>query len=206
MHERSGEDSEKERPGGTAAQYRAGSPCAVFAPLLEVLLTCPGSLSRISARPSTNTGIVKAKADKLVCWQCGGSLASVRRPIRHGTRCPTCRADLHVCRQCRHHAPKVRGECDHDRADRVIDKTSANYCTYFRPARGVWRDDADASRNRARGELSELFGLAPEPNESAAEKSVKSVANARRDLDALFDFEPEVDPGSTAADSEDRER
>ena len=100
----------------------------------------------------------------------------------------------------------VRGECNHDRADRVIDKASANYCTYFRPARGAWRGDADAGCGRARDDLAELFGLAPEPNESAAEKSVKSVANARRDLDALFGLEPEVDPGSTAADSADRER
>ena len=88
----------------------------------------------------------------------------------------------------------------------MIDKTSANYCTYFRPARGAWRGDADAGRERARDDLVELFGLAPEPNESAAEKSVKSVADARRDLDALFGLEPEVDPGSTAAGSEDRER
>ena len=157
-------------------------------------------------RSSTDTGNVKPKADRFVCWQCGGPLASIRRPIRHGARCPACRADLHVCRQCRHHAPKVRGECDHDRADRVIDKTSANYCTYYRPARGAWRGDADAGRDRARDDLAELFGLASEPNEYAAEKSVKSVANARRDLDALFGLEPEVDPGSTAADSEDRER
>lgn len=90
----------------------------------------------------------------------------------------------------------------------MTDKTSANYCTYFRPARGAWRGDADAGRDRARDDLAELFGLAPEPNESAAEKSMKSVANARRDLDALFDFESESDPdcGSTAAGSEDRER
>ena len=149
---------------------------------------------------------MKAKAGKLVCWQCGGSLDAVRRPIRHGARCPACRADLHVCRQCRHHAPKVRGECDHDRADRVIDKTSANYCTYFRPARGTLRGDADAGRDRARDDLAELFGFAPEPNESAAEKSMKSVANARRDLDALFGIGPDSDPGSTTVDSEDRER
>ena len=37
---------------------------------------------------------------------------------------------------------------------------------------------------------------------------MKSAASARRDLDALFGIEPEVDPGpsSTAAGPEDRER
>ena len=149
---------------------------------------------------------MKTKAEKLVCWQCGGSLAAVRRPIRHEARCPACRADLHVCRQCRHHAPKVRGECDHDRADRVIDKTSANYCTYFRPARGAWRDDADADRERAQDNLAELFGLEPTSRQSAAENSHKSVANARRELDALFGIEPDPDTGSTGADSDIRDR
>ena len=146
------------------------------------------------------------RTNRLVCWQCGGSLAAVRRPIRHGARCPACRADLHVCRQCRHHAPKVRGECDHDRADRVIDKMSANYCTYFRPAHGAWRGDADAGRDRAQDDLAELFGLERTSRQSAAEKSRESVADARRELEALFGIQADSDAESTAADSEDRER
>ena len=157
-------------------------------------------------RSSTDAGNVKPKADRFVCWQCGGSLAAVRRPIRHGARCPACRADLHVCRQCRHHAPKVRGECDHERADRVSDKTSANYCTYFRPARGAWRGDADAGSDRARDDLAELFGLEPASRQSAAEKSRESVADARRELDALFGIESEDDAGSITAGPEDRGR
>ena len=150
--------------------------------------------------------MAKPKSGKLVCWQCGGSLDVVRRPIRHGARCPTCRADLHVCRQCRHHAPKVRGECDHERADRVIDKTSANYCTYFRPARGAWRGDADAGRERAQDDLAELFGLEPESPQSVAESSRKAAANARRELDALFGLESGSRTDSAAADSEGRDR
>ena len=88
----------------------------------------------------------------------------------------------------------------------MIDKTSANYCTYFRPARGAWRGDADAGSDRARDDLAELFGLEPTARQSAAEKSRESVADARRELDALFGIESEVDSESTAADSEDRER
>ena len=153
-----------------------------------------------------DSGNVKPKANRFVCWQCGGPLASIRRPIRPGARCPACRADLHVCRQCRHHAPKVRGECDHERADRVVDKSSANYCTYFRPARGAWRGDADVGRERAQDDLAELFGLEPESQRSPAESSRKSVANARRELDALFGLESESDAESAAVESEDRER
>ena len=159
-----------------------------------------------SGRSSTDAGNVKPKADRFVCWQCGGSLAGVRRPIRHGARCPTCRVDLHVCRQCRHHAPKVRGECDHDRADRVIDKTSANYCTYFRPTRGAWRGNADVGRERVQDDLAQLFGVEPESPQSAAESSRKAVANARRELDALFGMEPDPEAESGAADSKVRGR
>ena len=55
-------------------------------------------------------------------------------------------------------------------------------------------------------DLSELFGLAPEANESAAEKSMKSVANARHELDAMFGIESDPDAASTVVDSEGRER
>ena len=94
----------------------------------------------------------------------------------------------------------------------MIDKTSANYCTYFRPAHGAWRGDADAGRERAEDDLAELFGLEPTSRQSAAEKSRESVAVARRELDALFGLESESesaadsDARSTTADSEDRER
>ena len=86
-----------------------------------------------------------------------------------------------------------------------MDKTSANYCTYFRPARGTWRGDADADRERAQDDLAGLFGLEPASRQSAAEKSRESVADARRELDALFGIGSEPDAGSTAASAQDRD-
>ena len=88
----------------------------------------------------------------------------------------------------------------------MIDKTSANYCTYFRPARGAWRGDADAGRERVQDDLAELFGLEPESPQSAAESSRKAVANARRELDALFGVESESAAESTASDSDIQDR
>ena len=88
----------------------------------------------------------------------------------------------------------------------MIDKTSANYCTYFRPARGAWRGDADAGRERVQDDLVELFGLEPTSRQSAAEKSRESVADARRELDALFGIESGSRTDSATADSEDRDR
>ena len=88
----------------------------------------------------------------------------------------------------------------------MIDKTSANYCTYFRPAHGAWRGDADADRERAQDDLAELFGLESTSQQSAPESSRKSVASVRRELDALFGIESDTDAGSTAADPDDRDR
>ena len=88
----------------------------------------------------------------------------------------------------------------------MIDKTSANYCTYFRPARGAWHGDADAGRERAQDDLADLFGLEPASRQSAAEKSRESAADARRELDALFGIGSESDADSNATDSEGRHR
>ena len=91
-------------------------------------------------------------------------------------------------------------------ADRVTDKTSANYCTCFRPARGAWRGNTDAGRERVQDDLAELFGLEPESPQSAVESSHKAVANARRELDALFGMESDPEAESGAADSKVRGR
>ena len=88
----------------------------------------------------------------------------------------------------------------------MIDKTSANYCTYFRPARGAYREGPDAGRARVRDELADLFGIVPETQQSASENASTSVAKARLELDALFKIKSDSVTDSTAADSEDRER
>ena len=88
----------------------------------------------------------------------------------------------------------------------MIDKTSANYCTCFRPARGAWHGDVGAGRARAQDDLAELFGFESTSRQSAAEKSRESVAGARRELDALFGIESDSGAGSTAAGPKDRDR
>lgn len=134
---------------------------------------------------------------KLVCWQCGESLRGVPRPIRRLARCPTCRADLHVCRLCRHYDPGVLGECRHDRADRVLDKAQANFCTYFRPRPGAHVPRSDSAAETARGELEALFGIREE-GEAAAPRATRDpkaeVERARRELEAMFGAKPEDDP------------
>jgi len=133
---------------------------------------------------------------KLVCWQCGESLRGVPRPIRRLTRCPTCRADLHVCRLCRHYDPRVLGECRHDRADRVVDKESANFCTYFRPRPGAHESSPDTAADAARGELEALFGVEEgvEGEATRQQRDPKAEAErARRELESLFGVDEKDD-------------
>jgi hypothetical protein len=66
----------------------------------------------------------------VTCAACG---ADVGRPERVGRRdvCPRCRAELRACRQCRFHDPRLADGCREPQAERVEDKTRANFCDYF---------------------------------------------------------------------------
>ncbi|MBN8541346.1 MAG: hypothetical protein J0L82_13220 [Deltaproteobacteria bacterium] len=47
--------------------------------------------------------------------------------------CEKCRADVHVCRNCRHYDPKSYNECREPQADRIQEKSRANFCDFFLP-------------------------------------------------------------------------
>ena len=133
-------------------------------------------------------------ASKLVCWNCGESPKGLPRRITRFTRCPVCRVDLHVCRLCRHYDPAILGECRHDRADRVVDKESANFCTYFRPRIGAHEPTSDAATDSSRAALDALFGIAPGDAGAAEAKADPRDAakRARRELDRLFDLDQKL--------------
>ena len=132
-------------------------------------------------------------ANKLVCWQCGEPLTDVPKRITRFTRCPACRSDLHVCRLCRHYDPAILGECRHDRADRVVDKEQANFCTYFRPRRGAHTASADIAANASRAELDALFGIEGEDNDAPKADPKAAARRAREELDRLFDLDKDAD-------------
>jgi len=121
---------------------------------------------------------------KLECWSCGGSLCEVPRPIARLALCPECRADLHVCRMCRFYDRAVLGECRHDRAERVLDKERANFCTHFRPRPRAHEPVHDHRAEAARAELEALFGEAPSLN--PRERAKTEADRAREALEALF--------------------
>ena len=99
------------------------------------------------------------------CVVCECELDARERVGRRDT-CPGCATDLHSCRQCSLHDPVVYNECREPQAERVLDKSRANFCDYFIPGanaptalstpdagRGTGGDTARA----ARAEFDALF-------------------------------------------------
>ncbi len=92
------------------------------------------------------------------CAACGGELPARQRVGRRDV-CPGCGADLRACRQCTFYEPGIYNECREPQAERVLDKTRANFCDFYAPGRaapGVERP-AKAGAPGARAELETLF-------------------------------------------------
>ena len=96
-------------------------------------------------------------AKSLVCWNCGGSLDDIPRPISRHANCSACFEVLHCCRMCRHYEPDKRPYCDHERAEPPVEKETANFCDYFKPVNRYSKREASRG-NRAKSDLEALFG------------------------------------------------
>ena len=96
-------------------------------------------------------------AGSLVCWNCGEPLEGIPLPISRHANCESCFEVLHCCRMCRHYRPDARPDCDHDRADPPVEKESANFCEYFKPANRFSAEGAGRA-SAAKSDLDALFG------------------------------------------------
>lgn len=106
-------------------------------------------------------------------------------------RCPQCRSDLHVCRMCRCYDTRYIGHCSHDEADRVVDKQSANYCTFYSPNPDAFVAAQGDAAQRARHELDTLFGSSEAKHASGEETPHAPLSpqeRARREAESLFDL------------------
>lgn len=65
------------------------------------------------------------------CFKCQSEIELAGSRAGRRDECPKCRADLHVCRNCSFWDPSAYNECREPQAERVLDKTSSNYCDYF---------------------------------------------------------------------------
>lgn len=109
----------------------------------------------------------------LGCWNCGASLDDIPRPISRHANCSACFEVLHCCRMCRHYTPEKRPYCDHERAEPPVEKESANFCDYFKPANRFSEKELDRS-DQAKSDLDALFG-GGDPAESVDVESLESL-------------------------------
>ncbi|AKH21125.1 hypothetical protein [Sedimenticola thiotaurini] len=63
------------------------------------------------------------------CWQCGTELS--KYDYGRETLCLKCGKPTRACRNCRWYDPAFTNQCREPQADKVLDKTRANYCDYF---------------------------------------------------------------------------
>jgi hypothetical protein len=94
----------------------------------------------------------------LKCWKCGASLADYTLPLRRLEECRECRAELHACRMCEFYDTSKAKHCREPIAEEVKDKTSANFCDYFRPTPEAWQPAQLSAAEQARAQLEALFG------------------------------------------------
>ena len=92
------------------------------------------------------------------CWKCGAGLAEILLPVSRTETCSACGCDLHVCRMCRYYDTSVANACREPVAERVTDKTRANFCGYLELRTDPGTHVA-AAVDRASDELNALFGI-----------------------------------------------
>ena len=119
--------------------------------------------------------------DDFQCWRCGASLADEPLPLAREAHCHACSADLHVCRLCTFYDTRVANHCREPIAEKVNDKTRANFCGYLVP-RGGAHAATDGAATAARVGLEGLFGLA----DGSTTATPTTADAARGALDDLF--------------------
>jgi len=67
------------------------------------------------------------------CWHCGAGLG--KPDYGREANCLACGKPTRVCRNCRHYASGRPNDCLEPLAERVLDKTRANFCEHFEPSR-----------------------------------------------------------------------
>ncbi|HUU29257.1 MAG TPA: hypothetical protein VM123_15735 [archaeon] len=89
------------------------------------------------------------------CHGCGTAI-QIEDKIYRGDTCRTCGRPLHCCKNCSFYDPTAHNQCREPQAELVGDKEAANFCDYFRPARGSAGGISQASES-TRKKLEDLF-------------------------------------------------
>lgn len=117
----------------------------------------------------------------LVCWKCDASLDDVLIPFSRLSKCKSCKCDLHVCRMCKFYDTRVSNSCREIIAEKVSNKTRANFCGYFQPDENAYKD-GDQTAEQSKASLEALFGM----DAGSSNLSNTDADKAKDELDALF--------------------
>jgi len=89
-----------------------------------------------------------------ICHVCKKEISS-EQWIGRQSQCLFCGADLRCCRNCRFYDSRAYNDCRENQAERVLDKTRANFCDFF--SYGDFDGRADMPTVQARDKLEDLF-------------------------------------------------
>ena len=68
------------------------------------------------------------------CHACGGPIEVLAgETVSRRAECPKCGADVKVCLNCMFFDTSRSNQCAESQADYVSDKSSANFCDWFKP-------------------------------------------------------------------------
>ena len=116
-------------------------------------------------------------SEDLRCYRCGESLAALTPPLSRQDECPGCQNYLHVCKMCIYFDTGVPKQCLEDDAEEVIEKAMLNFCEWYKPSPTAFDPLRKSHEDRARSELSALFGDAESTSDAG-----DSEAQAAEDL------------------------
>ena len=90
----------------------------------------------------------------------------VPETVSRSTECPSCGRPLHCCKCCTFYSPDSHYGCRETIDEPVWDKTSANFCDYFRlkaldggMCRASGAESADDKAAKSREALAKLFSI-----------------------------------------------
>ena len=112
---------------------------------------------------------------QLNCWNCGADASEEPLPLSRQACCQKCGEFLHCCLQCTQYDSNRPDSCDNELAEPPNDKSSANFCEFFKPKFDV--QGKSANSNDAQTKLNALFG---------EDENLSGEAKSSNPLDDLF--------------------
>ena len=92
------------------------------------------------------------------CYKCKNALPyKAGEIVGRGADCGVCRSSVRCCYNCKFYDEKSYNECGEPQAERVVDKTKANFCDYF--CLGVNSLDSEAKNKEKEDALKKLNDL-----------------------------------------------